>query len=331
VVRAQAEVINGHQSTRFSRGDIVEVRPPGEILASLDPSGELDGLPFMPEMLQFCGRRFTVAARADKICDTVTPYVHGSRRMADTVLLEGLRCDGSGHGGCQADCLLYWKEAWLRPSARGARAVADADDGSLAAIHEQLSKRCAEANGDEITYRCQATRAVDASTPLSNKDPRPYIAACSSGNVRFGTFLRVMGRAASHEVQNKVGRLPNPPLRGRDAASPRLARLDLVPGEWVRVKQPAEIEATLNDKGMNRGLWFDREMLAHCGRTFQVRRRVTQFIDERTGKMIKLTSDCVTLEGSVCSGEWSLSRWFCPRAIYPYWREGWLERVPPSP
>ena len=27
--------------------------------------------------------------------------------------LEDLRCDGSAHGGCQAGCLLYWKEAWL--------------------------------------------------------------------------------------------------------------------------------------------------------------------------------------------------------------------------
>jgi hypothetical protein len=42
-------------------------------------------------------------------------------------------------------------------------------------------------------------------------------------------------------------------------------------------------------------------------------------------------SDCVTLEGVVCSGERSLRRWFCPRAIYPYWRECWLRRVEPRP
>ena len=38
-------------------------------------------------------------------------------------------------------------------------------------------------------------------------------------------------------------------------------------------------------------------------------------------------NDCVILDGAFCSGERSLSRWFLPRAIYPYWREGWLERV----
>ena len=34
--------------------------------------------------------------------------------MRDTVFLDGLRCDGSGHGGCQAACRIYWKDAWLR-------------------------------------------------------------------------------------------------------------------------------------------------------------------------------------------------------------------------
>jgi len=81
----------------------------------------------------------------------------------------------------------------------------------------------------------------------------------------------------------------------------------------------------------NRGLLFDGEMLPFCGKTFRVRRRIERLIDERTGKMVGLTSDCVTLDGAVCSGEQSFARWFCPRAIYPYWREGWLRRVAPPP
>jgi hypothetical protein len=35
------------------------------------------------------------------------------------------------------------------------------------------------------------------------------------------------------------------------------------------------------------------------------------------------------LEQVWCSGELSKYRLFCPRAIYPYWREIWLERVAP--
>jgi hypothetical protein len=62
-----------------------------------------------------------------------------------------------------------------------------------------------------------------------------------------------------------------------------------------------------------------------------VRQRVERLIDERDGSMIDLKSDCVTLDDVVCSGEWSTRRWFCPRAIYPYWRECWLERVDGTP
>src|SRR4051794_41226885 len=69
-------------------------------------------MPFMGEMLRHTGKRYTVSRRVDKICDTVAAT--GSRRMRATVYLEDLRCDGSAHGGCQAGCKLYWKEAWLR-------------------------------------------------------------------------------------------------------------------------------------------------------------------------------------------------------------------------
>jgi hypothetical protein len=37
-------------------GELVEVRRLREILATLDENRELDSLPSMPEMLQFCGR-----------------------------------------------------------------------------------------------------------------------------------------------------------------------------------------------------------------------------------------------------------------------------------
>jgi hypothetical protein len=78
---------------------------------------------------------------------------------------------------------------------------------------------------------------------------------------------------------------------------------------------------------MNKGLWFDREMLALSGNVYRVRSRLSRFIEERDGRMIELTNDCITLEGAVCSGDHSTGRWFCPREIIPYWRECWLERV----
>ena len=53
--------------------------------------------------------------------------------------------------------------------------------------------------------------------------------------------------------------------------------------------------------------------------------KVGRFIDERTGEMINLKSDCYILDGVVCKGYMSEGRWFCPRAIYPWWRQAWLQ------
>ena len=97
----------------------MRVREASEIFATLDERGELDGLPFMPEMLKYCGRTFSVTQRADKTCagDGIV------RRMHDAVHLTDVRCDGASHGGCQAACLMYWKEAWLeRAGSTGAGA-----------------------------------------------------------------------------------------------------------------------------------------------------------------------------------------------------------------
>ena len=93
------------------------------------------------------------------------------------------------------------------------------------------------------------------------------------------------------------------------------------------MRSRGEIGRTLDENGRNRGLAFDWEMLPHCGRTYRVQDRVERFIDENTGTMIELKNECLILEGVVCSGDLSAGRWFCPRAIYPFWREDWLERA----
>ena len=96
-------------------GDWVEVRSKEEILSTLDATGRLDGMPWMPEMLQFCGRKFQVFKRAHKSCDYTTPYPYRSRWLENAVLLD-TRCDGSAHAGCQAQCTILWKEGWLKPA-----------------------------------------------------------------------------------------------------------------------------------------------------------------------------------------------------------------------
>src|SRR5579864_287111 len=96
-------------------GDLVEVRTPAEIAQTLDAQGTLDHLPFMPEMLDYCGRRFRVSKRVVKVCASgmKTGMFLGEFRAADVVLLN-LRCSGAHQDGCQKGCVIFWREAWLR-------------------------------------------------------------------------------------------------------------------------------------------------------------------------------------------------------------------------
>jgi hypothetical protein len=323
-------------------GETVEVKSKEEILATLDERGEHDSLPFMPEMLKLCGQRFTVYRRAVKFCDTKNWT--GMHRMQDSVHLEGVRCDGSAHGGCQAGCMIYWKEDWLkRVDGPVADALATRSDGL------QLNgSGCTEAQliaatrgddgsvppGEEI-YACQATELPRAGELMSRWDARQYVRDVQVGNARPLKMVRSLIIMLFNVFQGGTRRYLPPRLRvirggekypfvtGRLARTPREV-LDLQPGELVRVKSKEEILATLDRKGANRGLRFDAEMLKYCGQQARVLRRVDRIINEQTGKMMHFSNDCIVLDGSVCVGDYNQ---YCPRRIYCYWREIWLERV----
>jgi len=328
-------VAMGSQS-RLRPGDIVEVRPAAEILATLDDRGTLEAIPFMPEMLQHVGRRFVVAKSVEKICDTISGG-YGSRRMRNVVFLEQLRCDGSAHGGCQAECRLYWKEAWLKKvaSLTAATAGTQGDDLSLAALQLILQRNVLAVDGAETStqlFRCQATEALRATTPLSSWELGQYLRELTAGNVGWTNFLRVGSRALAWEFARaawrSIGRRSGG--RGVTPATAAVSRspLDLKPGDWVEVKSAAEIMQTLGPNYRNKGLSFaTSEMLPACGKRFRVRRRVDRIIDEPTGRLLTLKNDCVVLEGFVCKGDRSSGRYFCAREIYPFWREAWLRRV----
>ncbi len=93
-------------------GEWVQVRSKEEILQTLDGEGRLEGMPFMPEMFAFCGQKFQVYKIAHKTCD-YSVYPYRTRRLRRSVHLQ-TRCDGAAHDGCEAGCLLYWKEDWLK-------------------------------------------------------------------------------------------------------------------------------------------------------------------------------------------------------------------------
>jgi hypothetical protein len=312
-------------------GDVVEVRSPAEILATLDSDGAIDNMPFMPEMQQYIGKRFTVSRRVDKICDTIAAT--GSRRMRDTVYLEDLRCDGSGHDGCQAGCRIYWKESWLRriDDAAGDQPGVAASDAQAAAELDRTSRAGTrplrgDTAGSVDYWRCQATEALKATDHLKTSNLRQYWREARNGNYKLSRFLFLLARGFFIEIGRRTNVIKPLPLHGPgNQTGP--AGLDLQAGELVRVRDPKDIEATLDETGHNRRLSFDREMLPYCGRTMRVKQRVEKIIDDKTGRMMKLPKDCLVLEGAVCSGERTAGSHFCPRAIYPFWREAWVERV----
>jgi hypothetical protein len=92
-------------------GDIVEVKSKEEILKTLDSWGKNRGLVFTAEMVRYCGNRFTVLKKLDKMINEATGEL---KVLANTVLLEGGTCDGKSHGGCQRMCQTYWRDIWLR-------------------------------------------------------------------------------------------------------------------------------------------------------------------------------------------------------------------------
>jgi hypothetical protein len=103
-----------HQPLNLKAGDWVEVESAKEIFATLDGRGKHKGLNFSQEMMKFCGKRFKVFRVLDKICMETTGELR--RMKTPTVMLEGVICDGSFHGGCTRSCFHFWREEWLQRS-----------------------------------------------------------------------------------------------------------------------------------------------------------------------------------------------------------------------
>jgi hypothetical protein len=345
------------KTTKLRVGDWVEVRSREEILLTLDEEGRLDGMPFMPEMFAFCGKQMQVYKRAHKTCDTVFP-VRG-RRVQQAVHLD-TRCDGSAHGGCQAGCLLFWKEAWLKPLGRKASRVhidsrtvpstmnhspTHCTGCSESTVWERSSTVSVQAEGP--VYSCQATLLPWATTDLEWWDVRQYLEDYSSGNVSlwqlfcggayfFYYWLMQAGIGLGRPLRwfydtfyRFWGGSPFPRRQGIIPAGDRtpVTSLNLQPGELVRIKPYQEILTTLDTSNRNRGLFFDAEEVPYCGGTYRVQKRVTKIINERTGAMLEMKTPSVILDSVICEGRYSECRLYCPRSIYSLWRETWLERV----
>lgn len=327
---------------KLRAGDWVEVRSKAEILATLDNNARLEGLPFMPQMLQYCGKRFQVYKRAHKTCDWL--YTGRSRGLPNGVHLN-LRCDGVAFGGCQASCLLYWKEAWLKRVDERGCAAENSVATKVSCNESDITRSTHTFNkNNEVIYSCQATEIMNFTKPLSPWDWRQYIEDYTSGNVGIERLFKALAYSMFWNITNAGIKLGQPlrwlydlfeciwgPFPRRPGKIPRgrptpTSGLNLQTGELVRIKSYNDILNTLNEEGKNRGLSFDAELVPYCGTVQRVRARLTTYMDEKRGKLVHLKNPCILLEDVYCQSRYSSCKMMCPRSIYSWWHEVWLER-----
>ena len=287
----------------------VVVRGKEELLATLDKDGRLEGLPFMPEMFEYCGRHVRVSSAAHKTCGPVQGrYV--ALQTTDLVHL-GYRCDGKAHDGCQNGCLIFWHTAWLRPADANVSAPAASEPGGCTEADVIAATRLPDLSGAK-RYSCQATALKSYTRPLRWWDARSYWQSYRTLNhtlrelfngISFMLFCKIAGphgerfdaRRLYDAFQAWRGGSPFPRRFGlvpQGKLTP-VVKLDLKPGDYVRIKSHQEILETLTRDGKNRGIGFDAELVPFCGRIFRVMTMVESFIDEEVGVMRHMkTSRC---------------------------------------
>ncbi len=301
-------------------GDFVEVKSPGEILRTLDESGTLERLPFMPEMADFCGRRFRVSKRVVKTCYYGTSSGMRKFPAEDVVLLDGLRCSGAAHDGCQKACTIFWREAWLRKVEK-----LDTVESSVNPENGKWLRARLKTSTGPKTYFCQASEILNSTIELSRWE---RFGKCFSdiraGNCgvlemahRIGVWLYWRARKAFLGVY----------ARGSRKATPAES-LNLQSGEWIEIKSVDSIAETLDERGHNRGLSFTPAMGRSCGGKYRVERKLEKIIVDGTGEMREMRNTSF-LEGLMCGCD-CVAFGGCPRNEYAYWRDIWLRRVEPA-
>jgi len=298
-------------------GDLVEVKNADEIAATLDSDGTLDRLPFMPEMVGYCGQQFRVSQKVVIVCSsgTKTGSVLRSFRANDVVLLDGLRCSGGAHDGCQKSCTIFWREAWLR------KVEKSAPTSEVTAVDtDQLRSRLKTKLGP-TTYFCQASEILRSTKALSKRERyAKCIDEVRFGNCGFFDMVRRIGVFLFWKLHRSVfGHY----AKGSVKPTPT-GTLNLKAGELVEVKSLEKISCTLDENASNRGLWFSPSMRLLCDQQKKVERRIEKLIVDGTGEMRQL-KNTVFLEDSHCSCP-HIALGGCSRQEYMYWREIWLQR-----
>jgi hypothetical protein len=236
-------------------------------------------------------------------------------RNDDVLMLDGLRCSGAAHGGCDKGCALFWKEAWLRTDQHfTGEEFVPAPGLSHDSGFRTLKK--------PTMWYCQSTELRSATMPMSRgakismclKDLRA--STYSVSELMRMSMTWVLFRARSIATGRHI-------LRGSQLKTPKTS-LGLQEGDEVVVRPPSEISTTLDRHGKNRGLEFTSVMVPFCGGRYRVKKCVKRIVMEATGEIRDL-ENTVVLENVTCDGHVLLGG--CPRNQYHLWREIWLRRA----
>jgi len=304
----------------FRAGEWIQVKEWEEIAQTLDADGTLDGLPFMPEMLESCGRQYQVLRYAGQLCVEAPGGIFLSRVFAkpdDIVLLNGVRCSGQSHDGCQRSCMIFWKTAWLR-KCQGARSA----DPVLQTQHVLATERL-KVKESPTKYFCQATQLMKISCMQRRKDTLSQVwRDLRTGAIGIFQMIFLVVRPCFNKLRRNLWGWPH--MGGTLARTP-VEHLGLKAGDLVEVKSLKEIQATLNSAGRNRGLQCDKGFAPFCVKQFTVRGRLDRLISEDTGQM-RVMDSTVTLEGASCPCAFSIGG--CTRYDFTYFREIWLRKIP---
>src|SRR6186713_2900430 len=199
-------------------GDSVRVRSAAQILATLDADGMLEGVPFMPEMIDACDRTFRVLRRVEKTC--VDGFPMRCFPGSDVVILDSARCDGAAHDGCKRGCRIFWKREWLEP-AEDDVARPSADAAATLQLRERLRVKA-----DAEHYFCQSTELYRATREFTGSrrllTVRIALREVRAGDLSVPRAIALLSRWITQRWLRRFGVDERLRGRGRQTTNPSL-------------------------------------------------------------------------------------------------------------
>ena len=220
-----------NQDRRFRVGDEVQVANAEHILSTLDANCRFEGLPFMPQMVPFCGQKLIVTRWVNNVCYPVQGGADYGN-LTNSVLLNVSRCDGASFGGCQMACPLIWKTNWLWPNTNQAEV---ADDLNAPEAVQQLSDFATANAMNSDLASCQATQLHQITHKRNRLNIGQYVDEVNLNRVSVTAMATsfcggMLGRVTGNS-QSVVGTQKRTPI----------SDLQLASGDTVIVKAESDI------------------------------------------------------------------------------------------